>query len=59
MPSLEKGEVSEEGESSGDFTIDEKSRQVELTESGHEKVEDLLLGQGLLKEGESCIRLPT
>ena len=53
VPSLEKGEVSEEGESSGDFTIDEKSRQVELTESGHEKVEDLLLGQGLLKEGES------
>ncbi|WP_029652962.1 preprotein translocase subunit SecA [Marinobacter daepoensis] len=53
VPHLEKGEVSEEGESSGDFTIDEKSRQVELTESGHEKVEELLLAQGLLREGES------
>ncbi|MEC7815456.1 MAG: preprotein translocase subunit SecA [Pseudomonadota bacterium] len=53
IPSLEKGEVSEEGESSGDFTLDEKSRQVELTEAGHEKVEELLLGRGLLKEGES------
>ncbi|QBM18010.1 protein translocase subunit SecA [Marinobacter sp. JH2] len=53
IPSLEKGEVSEEGESSGDFTIDEKSRQVELTETGHEKVEELLLGRGLLQEGES------
>jgi preprotein translocase subunit SecA len=53
IPSLEKGEVSEEGESTGDFTIDEKSRQVELTETGHEKVEELLLGRGLLQEGES------
>ncbi|PHQ24667.1 preprotein translocase subunit SecA [Marinobacter guineae] len=53
VPSLEEGEVSEEGEPSGDFTIDEKSRQVELTEAGHEKVEELLLSRGLLKEGES------
>ncbi|WP_372964925.1 preprotein translocase subunit SecA [Marinobacter sp.] len=53
IPSLEQGEVSEEGESSGDFTIDEKTRQVELTETGHEKVEELLLGRGLLQEGES------
>src|SRR5690554_16929 len=53
VPGLEKGEVDEAGESSGDFTIDEKSRQVELTETGHEKVEDLLLAQGLLQEGES------
>ena len=53
IPNLEKGEVPEEGEPTGDFTIDEKSRQVELTESGHEKVEELLLERGLLKEGES------
>jgi preprotein translocase subunit SecA len=38
---------------SGHFTIDEKSRQVELTESGHEFVEDLLIKQKLLDEGES------
>lgn len=54
IPSLEKGEINEEdGEPTGDFTIDEKSRQVELTEAGHEKVEELLLSRGLLKEGES------
>ncbi len=53
VPSLEKGEVPEEGEPTGDFTIDEKSRQVELTEAGHEKVEELLSQRGLLKEGET------
>ncbi|MDC0664070.1 preprotein translocase subunit SecA [Marinobacter sp. SS21] len=53
VPSLVKGEETEEGEPEGDFTIDEKSRQVELTEAGHEKVEELLLSRGLLKEGES------
>ncbi|HLV76661.1 MAG TPA: preprotein translocase subunit SecA [Marinobacter sp.] len=53
VPSLTKGEVSEEGDASGDFTIDEKTRQVDLTEAGHEKVEELLLAGGLLKEGES------
>ncbi|MBV1931612.1 MAG: preprotein translocase subunit SecA [Porticoccaceae bacterium] len=37
----------------GDFVIDEKTRQVELTEQGHEKIEDILEGEGLLGEGES------
>ena len=37
----------------GDFTVDEKSRQVELTEAGHENVEELLSRSGLLPEGES------
>src|SRR5690606_27567677 len=37
----------------GDFFIDEKARQVELTEQGHEKVEELLTKNGLLKEGDS------
>src|SRR6056297_572702 len=53
IPSLEQGEVDEEGVPDGDFTVDEKSRQVELTEGGHEKVEELLLERELLKEGES------
>ncbi|MGO2136170.1 MAG: preprotein translocase subunit SecA [Marinobacter sp.] len=54
IPSLEKGEVNEEsGEASGDFTIDEKTRQVDLTEAGHERVEELLLSRELLEEGES------
>lgn len=36
-----------------DFTINEKDRQVLLTEIGHEHAEDLLVQAGLLKEGES------
>lgn len=37
----------------GDFTVDEKSHQVFLTESGHEKAETLLAQAGLLPEGAS------
>lgn len=37
----------------GDFTVDEKTHQVYLTESGHEKAEDLLSKAGLLAEGAS------
>ena len=37
----------------GDFVIDEKSRQVELTEQGHEKIEGILESEGLLGEDES------
>ncbi|MEX0617436.1 MAG: preprotein translocase subunit SecA [Pseudohongiellaceae bacterium] len=47
---LDKNYVPEE---SGHFTIDEKSRQVELTEEGHAHVEELLAKNKLLKEGES------
>jgi preprotein translocase subunit SecA len=37
----------------GDFTVDEKTHQVYLTESGHEKAEALLTKAGLLAEGAS------
>ena len=37
----------------GDFTADEKSRQVFLTEQGHENAERLLADAGLLAEGAS------
>ncbi len=37
----------------GDFTVDEKSHQVFLTEAGHEKAETLLAQAGLLPEGAS------
>ncbi|WP_290872909.1 preprotein translocase subunit SecA [Aquabacterium sp.] len=37
----------------GDFTADEKSRQVFLTEAGHENAERLLSEAGLLLEGAS------
>ena len=36
-----------------DFEINEKDRQVTLTEVGHEKIEGLLIEAGLLNEGES------
>ena len=37
----------------GHFVIDEKTRQVELTEDGHLFIEQLLIAEGLLPEGES------
>ena len=40
-------------EPTGDFMVDEKNRQVELTELGHEKVESELVSLGLLDEGDS------
>ncbi|MFF7705740.1 preprotein translocase subunit SecA [Pseudomonas sp. NPDC007930] len=44
-----EGQVTAEGH----FTIDEKSRQVELNEAGHQYVEEMLTQVGLLAEGES------
>jgi len=37
----------------GDFTVDEKSHQVFLTEDGHEKAEQVLAQLGLIPEGAS------
>ncbi|WP_065758923.1 preprotein translocase subunit SecA [Pseudomonas defluvii] len=37
----------------GHFSIDEKSRQVELNEAGHQYIEEMLSQVGLLAEGES------
>ncbi len=37
----------------GDFTVDEKSHQVFMTEQGHENAERLLSANGLLAEGAS------
>ncbi len=37
----------------GDFTPEEKSKQVFLTEEGHAKVEELMARAGLIGEGES------
>lgn len=50
IPKLQ--ECAEEG-AEGHFTKDEKHRSVELTEEGHQFVEDLLIEKGLLPEGES------
>lgn len=54
IPKLERGVEEAEGEIvGGHYTVDEKNRQVELSEDGHEYVEELLRGAGLLAEGES------
>jgi len=37
----------------GDFSVEEKTKQVHITEAGHEHVEQLMVQSGLLKEGES------
>ncbi|GAO20511.1 preprotein translocase subunit SecA [Alicycliphilus sp. B1] len=37
----------------GDFTVDEKTHQVFLTEQGHENAERILVSQGLIPEGAS------
>ncbi|MEG0859055.1 MAG: preprotein translocase subunit SecA [Pseudomonas sp.] len=44
-----EGEVTQEGH----YSIDEKSRQVELNEAGHQFIEEMLTQVGLLAEGES------
>lgn len=54
IPSLSK----QEGEGDdvtvpGDFTLDEKNKQVHFTESGHEKIESMLTDIGLLAEDAS------
>lgn len=54
MARLEKGEEDPiEKTTTGDYTVDEKARQVYLTEQGHEKIEDMLVEVGLLQEGDS------
>ncbi|MGD2136822.1 MAG: preprotein translocase subunit SecA [Gammaproteobacteria bacterium] len=45
--------LQEEENGPGDYTLEEKNKQVFLTEAGHEHVENLLTANGLLKEGES------
>ena len=40
-------------DSPGDYAVDEKTKQVHITEEGHEHVEALMAEGGLLREGES------
>ncbi|MBL4819777.1 MAG: preprotein translocase subunit SecA, partial [Gammaproteobacteria bacterium] len=47
---LDKNYVPKE---TGHFIVDEKTRQIELTEEGHEFIENLLIEQKMLPEGES------
>ena len=49
IPRLVQSTEAEEG----DYALDEKQRQIELTEEGHEKVEQMLIEAKLLEEGDS------
>ncbi|MGR8934159.1 MAG: preprotein translocase subunit SecA [Gammaproteobacteria bacterium] len=37
----------------GDYSVDEKTRQVHLTEEGHERIERLMVERGIITAGES------
>ena len=56
IPSMKRAEAVEEGSEEipeGDFTVDEKQKQIYLTEDGMAKVENLMVTAGLLKAEES------
>ena len=40
-------------ESEGDFTVDEKNKQIHMTEQGHQTVENILVREGILEEEDS------
>ncbi len=50
IPFLTKQEKEDEP---GDYSVDEKIRQLYLTEAGHERVERLMVEHGLMTEGSS------
>jgi len=58
IPKLVQQEVVEsldeqDEEPPGDYTVNEKDKQVLLSNEGHQRVEDLLVEEGLLQENES------
>ncbi|WP_133408109.1 preprotein translocase subunit SecA [Parashewanella tropica] len=55
IPNLvsQEKEDSDEFTGDGDYSVDEKSKQVHMTERGQEKIENLLIETGLLQEGDS------
>ncbi len=56
VPALKRQEGGEDENSEvtvpGDFTVDEKSKQIFLTDEGHETAEKLLQKEGILAEGQ-------
>ncbi len=55
VPTLEQqAEEDKEGEeSTGDYTIDEKSKQIYLTELGQIRIEEIMNEKGLIQDGDS------
>ncbi|MDY6993677.1 MAG: preprotein translocase subunit SecA, partial [Pseudomonadota bacterium] len=49
----EQAEKAEQPPPPGDFYVDEKNRQVLLSDEGHQHIEELLAQEGILKPGES------
>ena len=54
IPSLT---LRKEEEGPGDFYLDEKTKQAYLTEEGHQNLENILVKQGLLNEGENLYNI--
>ncbi len=50
VPKLSK---QEEEDGPGDYSVDEKQKQVHISEDGHERIEALLAEEGLLEPGQS------
>ena len=51
---LEQGkETTKEEPEEGDFSIDEKNRNVHITEQGHQRIEEILVEEGILEENDS------
>ncbi|MCO6414228.1 MAG: preprotein translocase subunit SecA [Thiogranum sp.] len=50
VPNLVK---QEEEDGPGDYSVDEKQKQIHLTEQGHQHVEEMLEKEGMLQEGQS------
>lgn len=51
---LERGRTTTKDEpEEGDFSIDEKNRSVHITEQGHERLESILVDEGILDENDS------
>ena len=53
VPGLVRGIEGGEEVEGCHYLVDEKSRQIELTEAGHQVIEELLTRDGLLAEGDS------
>jgi len=50
---IPKLSLQEEEDGDGDYSKDEKSKQVHITEAGHQHIEELMIKSGLLQENES------
>jgi preprotein translocase subunit SecA len=50
---IPKLSLQEEEDGDGDYSKDEKSKQVHISEAGHQHIEELMIKSGLLQENES------